>query len=544
MIAAIMTIERVPIGIRIRKLREAKGWSQNKLSKESEVDRGYISQIESGKVISITLRIAHAIADALGEPVSALVDDDRISEHGGEYNAAPKELVAQLKTLAKEIEEAYKITDTVKIPMRGCVPAGYPTFEEETTDGYVAIPKERITRPVHSLYALKVSGNSLKGDGIEDGDILIVDKNSDIVDGKIYIIRIGNEVVARHVFRQDGELKLVSSNHDYQVVKAFEMLANGASQRKIIQETGIVRNPSSLCTLFRNPTYIGERVYNVHRNVRGKIIKVPLSDPDVIRIPHAHEAIISQEIFVRCQEILNRRRPGTGQLKETRGNYLLSGVLWCEKHNCPISGNNNRENRFYMCESLRKGGRRNSDCANIDKDAIEAAILKAVKRHVFTKQMISRALEHLVESMGDKQKAARTRGQIRKLEDEIRNLHNAIAEGISAQSLAGSIAEREHQINALKQQLNVPTITTASVDEIYEMVVDIFDSDNAQAKRDIVMSCVDRVSLTGNRAKIKFSIANNRLVNVGRTALLYTSIRPLSIILPMAIFAEVRTARR
>jgi len=50
----------------------------------------------------------------------------------------------------------------------------------------------------------------------------VVNKEAgDIIDGKIYIVRLGNEVCARHVFKLDDSLRLASSNGEYK-----EMLAN------------------------------------------------------------------------------------------------------------------------------------------------------------------------------------------------------------------------------------------------------------------------------------------------------------------------------
>ena len=90
------------------------------------------------------------------------------------------------------------------------------------------------------------------------------------------------------------------------------MLAQGASSDEIIQQTGVVKDQSVTSTYFRNRTFIGERVFNVQRRKGGRIIKVPLDDPDVIRVPNAHEAIVPLELFDRVQKMLDKRRPQPG----------------------------------------------------------------------------------------------------------------------------------------------------------------------------------------------------------------------------------------
>ncbi len=100
-------------------------------------------------------------------------------------------------------------------------------------------------------------------------------------------------------------------------LKAFEMLAEGRSSADIIHETGVVKNPSSIPTYFRNPVFIGERVFNVNRRKTRKspVVKHSLDDPEVIRIPNAHEAIIPRELWENAQRILKKRRPQRGQLR-------------------------------------------------------------------------------------------------------------------------------------------------------------------------------------------------------------------------------------
>ena len=122
------------------------------------------------------------------------------------------------------------------------------------------------------------------------------------------------------------------------VVKAFQMVAEGRSNAEIIEETGIVRNTSSLCTLFRNPTYIGERVFNVHRKEKGKVYKYSLDDDGVIRVPEAHEAIITRDLWDKVQLIMEKRRPQPGRIKTTKQCYPLSDLLWCAEHDCSITG--------------------------------------------------------------------------------------------------------------------------------------------------------------------------------------------------------------
>lgn len=55
-------------GHNVRRIREAKGWSQDKLSEVSDLHRTYISGIERG-VRNPTIEIVQQIATALNVPV-------------------------------------------------------------------------------------------------------------------------------------------------------------------------------------------------------------------------------------------------------------------------------------------------------------------------------------------------------------------------------------------------------------------------------------------------------------------------------------------
>jgi hypothetical protein len=189
-------------------------------------------------------------------------------------------------------------------------------------------------------------------------------------------------------------------------LKAFQMVAEGRSSEDIITETGVVKDRSGLPTYFRNPTFIGERVFNVHRRKNGRVIRVPLDDPDVIRKSNAHEAIIPRDLFNRVQEIIQKRRPQPGQIRASKHDFILSGLLWCDTHNCSITGSGNKERRYYVCESFRRHGRKESDCPTFKKEPLEKLIIGILKDKVFSLERIKEAVKYIVEASQDESKQA------------------------------------------------------------------------------------------------------------------------------------------
>lgn len=63
---------RVLVGRRIRELREAKGWSQEKLGEEADLHRTYIGQVERGEK-NIGVENLVRLAKALGSTAAAVL---------------------------------------------------------------------------------------------------------------------------------------------------------------------------------------------------------------------------------------------------------------------------------------------------------------------------------------------------------------------------------------------------------------------------------------------------------------------------------------
>ena len=93
------------VGERIKKVREAKGWTQEKLADESKVSRGFLSEVEKrGKNISLDLLLR--IANALGASVGYLATGE--GEQLGERK--PVVIPLELSQAAEELRLSYPET--------------------------------------------------------------------------------------------------------------------------------------------------------------------------------------------------------------------------------------------------------------------------------------------------------------------------------------------------------------------------------------------------------------------------------------------------
>ncbi len=64
---------RARVGRNMKRLREAKGWSQEELADQAGIHRTYVSGVERG-VRNPTVTVLEKLAVALGAKMSALVD--------------------------------------------------------------------------------------------------------------------------------------------------------------------------------------------------------------------------------------------------------------------------------------------------------------------------------------------------------------------------------------------------------------------------------------------------------------------------------------
>jgi len=218
------------IGYVLAQLLQKNGISQRELSKLSGVDRGYINQLINGKGGSISLETAKKIAKALNENPDIFLNEDTGVIRGKETT---NELILELR-------HRFEALNIIEIPLRGSVPS--KVLLDENTDKITYIPLPRIQLPPdvleRNLFALRVEDSALSGDGVGVGDILIVEKEADLVDGSIYIVELDNNISAKHIYDGQDRLRLVSSSGGFREVDYSEAQIVG----RVIRSGGWIKH--------------------------------------------------------------------------------------------------------------------------------------------------------------------------------------------------------------------------------------------------------------------------------------------------------------
>lgn len=97
------------------------------------------------------------------------------------------------------------------------ISAGFPSPALDFVDLTIDLNKHLIKHPSATFYG-RVKGSSLKNAGIDDGDLLIIDRSLEPTNGKIAICYIDGEFTAKRISVKN-ELWLMPENDSYKPIK-------------------------------------------------------------------------------------------------------------------------------------------------------------------------------------------------------------------------------------------------------------------------------------------------------------------------------------
>jgi SOS regulatory protein LexA len=100
------------------------------------------------------------------------------------------------------------------IPMVGTVQAGFPSPAEEVLCDLMSMDEYLITRPEIS-FLLQVSGDSMTGAGILEGDLVIIEKGRDPRTGDIVIAEVDGEWTMKYFHKKGKQIILEAANPKY-----------------------------------------------------------------------------------------------------------------------------------------------------------------------------------------------------------------------------------------------------------------------------------------------------------------------------------------
>ncbi len=127
-----------------------------------------------------------------------------------------------------ESELIINYEDYISVPVAGEVAAGIPSVVNEEYGEYLQIPEEWIFSN-KDTFALKVTGDSMNGAGIDKGDMVIVHKQNTANNGDIVIAIINDEATMKKFMLMGSSVLLLSENLNYEPIqmKPEDIIING-----------------------------------------------------------------------------------------------------------------------------------------------------------------------------------------------------------------------------------------------------------------------------------------------------------------------------
>ncbi|MCF7855816.1 MAG: transcriptional repressor LexA [Candidatus Pacebacteria bacterium] len=106
---------------------------------------------------------------------------------------------------------------TLSIPLLGRISAGVPLLAEEHVESTIKFDPTLLPKGAggHKLFALRVTGESMRDLGIIDGDVVIAEQRDDWSIGDIVVALVDNETTVKSLYVHNNQIELRPANADY-----------------------------------------------------------------------------------------------------------------------------------------------------------------------------------------------------------------------------------------------------------------------------------------------------------------------------------------
>ena len=96
--------------------------------------------------------------------------------------------------------------------------AGFPSPAQDYVEGGIDLNRELVKNPAATFFG-RVSGDSMTGAGIEDGDLIVIDKSLEASEGDIAVCFLDGEFTLKRIHIDRDVLWLMPENPKYKKIK-------------------------------------------------------------------------------------------------------------------------------------------------------------------------------------------------------------------------------------------------------------------------------------------------------------------------------------
>jgi len=302
---------------------------------------------------------------------------------------------------------------------------------------------------------------------------------------------IGYKIVKVNIDGYKRSKLRIDSKYAPLVRRIFRMAESGAGLNKIVStlnNEGIRTNCGNTWSTTRiheiltNEIYTGTYVVNKFRMVNG--VKVRNEPEKVLRIENFCKSLVDKTVFEKIKAQMKERSPKVTAPRLLDSDYLLSGLLVCQKCGASMVGQSakSRRHTYYVCNTRTKKGTDICSADRIPKDDLEDFILDNICERILTPQN----LKKLVKLVNQEVKKATSHRdddlaliskQLVEVTERLDKLYNAIETGAIDQDQIGPrITERlaeKSTLEAQKIQLETDPVKQVNFEEVTSIANDL-----------------------------------------------------------------------
>lgn len=317
--------------------------------------------------------------------------------------------------------------------------------KENITDGPEGILMESILEGYAEFYSAELSEKILRG--LKENALKCRYNGGALPLGYItdkeqhYLIDPTEAAIVREIFTNYADGVTVKE------------ICDELNRRSIMTKLRKPFNKNSLHRMLINRRYIGEYIYR-----------------DTV-VPNGIPAIIPQELFDKVQERMEKNKKAPAQ-KKAPVEYLLTTKLFCGKCGAFMAGEsgtsrNGTMHCYYKCAHAKRG--HSCDKKSVKKDWIEDFVVMYTVKVVLTDEMIKRMADAVMElQKADNAVLPALERQLKDIEKNIKNIIDAIQEGMYNSSMKGRMDELEAakesvEVSIAQERMVKPKLTHEQV---------------------------------------------------------------------------------
>ena len=101
------------------------------------------------------------------------------------------------------------------------ISAGFPSPADDFKEIRISLDAELVKNKEATFYA-RVCGDSMSGAGIDDGDLLVIDRSLSPESGKIAVCLVDREFTVKRIKKEKNKIYLIPENKKYKPIELKE----------------------------------------------------------------------------------------------------------------------------------------------------------------------------------------------------------------------------------------------------------------------------------------------------------------------------------